>query len=222
MKAIRTIITDDHAIVRAGIRLLLTAQLDIEVVGEAATGDECIALATQLQPDVVVMDIAMPGLDGISATRQLTRICPGIQIVGLTMHENERYFFELLQAGAIGYILKGGIPEHLVEAVRSAAKGQAYLHPSVARLLVEDYRRRPTTQPGMEGLTEREIEVLQCIADGQTGRAVGQQLNISAHTVERHRANLMSKLGLRSKADLIKYAIRRGLIGTVPTTDDET
>lgn len=214
-RRIRVVIADDHAIVRQGIRLLLESQPDMEVVGEAGDGAACLALVERVNPAVVLMDITMPGLDGIQTTRLLAHRCPGVQVVGLTMHENERYFMQMIGAGAAGFVLKGAAPDELLRAVRAAAQGEVYLHPTVARALVADYRHRSAgdgEEPEAEHLTEREVEVLQLIAEGHTAREIGRRLGISVHTVDRHRSNLMSKLDIHSRADLIRYALRRGLI----------
>lgn len=212
---IRVLIADDHAIVRAGIRLLLASQADFAVVGEATDGREALALAEQLGPDVVLMDIAMPDLNGLEATKELKKRHPGIHVLILTMYEDERYFFETLRSGASGYVVKGAQPQDLFAAIRAVAAGQAYLTPRVTRLLINDYLQRVTRGEEEEsygGLTEREREVLLLIAEGLTSRQIAERLFLSVHTVERHRANIMAKLNLHTRADLIKYAIRKGLI----------
>jgi two-component system response regulator NreC len=215
MARIRVLVADDHGIVRAGVRLLVDAQPDMTVVGEAADGLEVLRQVAQLHPDVVLMDVAMPRLGGVEATRRLRTAFPQVRVLALTMLDNERYFFQLLQAGAAGYVVKGGSPEDLLTAIRAVSEGQVYLHPTVTRFLVEDYLRR--LQIGEEGdsyarLTDREREVLHLLAEGKKGREIAEELQVSPYTVERHRANIMAKLNLHNRADLIKYAIRKGLI----------
>lgn len=215
MAAVRILIAEDHAIVRTGIRLLLEAQPDLQVVAEAEDGRRCVELARQLRPDVILMDISMPGMNGFEATAVIRAEQPDVHILGLTMHEDERYFFRLLQAGASGYVVKGASPAELIGAIHAVHRGEAYLYPSLAKKLLDDYMQRVKT--GEEGdsyggLTAREREVLQLIAEGLTAREIADRLVLSAHTVDRHRANIMAKLGLQNKAQLIRYAIRRGLV----------
>lgn len=215
MSKIRVLVADDHAIVRAGVRLLLESEADMEVVGEAVDGQEALEKAQRLQPDVVLMDIAMPGTSGLEATRRIKEHNPRIQVLALTMHEDERYFFQIIQAGAAGYVVKGASPADLLAAVRAVSQGQAYLYPSVARRLLDDYLRRVEAGEetgGIENLSAREKEVLKLIAEGLTSREIAQRLYLSANTVERHRANIMGKLNLHSRTELIKYALRKGLI----------
>lgn len=212
---IRVVIAEDHAIVREGVRMLLSAQPDIEVVDEAASGREVVAKAGQHRPDVVVMDITMPDMDGMEATRLLKSQHPDIEIVALTVHKSDEYFFQMLQAGASGYVLKGATSNDLVDAVRTAARGEVFLHPTVATRLLDDYLSRVEggeVTDSYEGLTPREREVLIHIADGLTDREIAENLVISPSTVQTHRAHIMEKLGLDNRAALIKYAIRRGLV----------
>lgn len=212
-RPIRVLIADDHEIVRAGIRLLLNGQADMEVIAEARDGAEAVALTATMEPDVVLMDISMPEMSGIEATRAIKANQDGIEIVGLTMHADERYFFELLKAGASGYVVKGGAPHELLEAIRAAARGQAYIHPSVAGRLIGDFVKRAAAgEAELDGLTDREGQVLELIARGLTGREIAEQLGISANTVDRHRSNIMTKLDLHNKAALVRYAVRKGLI----------
>ncbi len=214
-KLVRVLIADDHDIVRAGIRMLLDAQPDMAVVGEASDGREAIEMAGSMKPDVVLMDISMPGMTGIEATRAIKTTNPLIEIVGLTMHAEDRYFFQLLQAGASGYVVKGAAPRELLDAVRAASKGEAYIHPSLQRKLIGDYvsRTEGSDQGSMfADLTERELEVLRLIVDGLTSREIAESLVISPNTVERHRQNIMSKLGLHNRAELVRYAISKGLV----------
>ncbi len=215
MDKYRILLVDDHRVVRAGLRMLLESEPDMEVVGEAETGQEAIEKTRELRPDVVVMDIAMRGMTGLEATERIKAAHPDVRILTLTMHEDERYFFRALHAGASGYMAKGAPPEDFVSAVRAVAQGQAYIYPALTKKLLEEYLS-PTAPktPGdtLDGLTKREQEVLRLIADGHTSRKIGEMLGISPHTVERHRQNIMAKLGLHGRAELIKYAIRKGLI----------
>ena len=207
-------IVDDHALVRAGIRSLIEGQSGFEVVGEAAQGDEVLGKVIQLQPDVVLMDIAMPGMNGIEATKLLKREFPHIHVVILTMHDDEEFFFTLIREGASGYILKDSEPEQLVSAIRNAAKGQIYLSPAVAKALMESYVMATTGLNGENhvALTSREKDVMRLLAAGQTNREIAEALVLSRRTVEKHRQALTRKLGLSNRDDLTRYAIRRGLI----------
>ncbi|MBS2039476.1 response regulator transcription factor [bacterium] len=201
--SISVLIVEDHPVVRSGIKMLLTEELDIEVLGEASNGREALTALETLKPDLLLLDISMPEVNGLEVTQHVREKYPTMPILILTMHEDERYFFQLLRAGATGYIVKGAAPNDLVSAVRAVAAGQAYLYPSLARLLAKE----PDTV-----LSARELEVLQLTAQGLTAREVGKKLSISSNTVERHRANIMSKLGVSNRAELIRYAIRRGLL----------
>ena len=215
MANIRIVLTDDHAIVRAGIRSLLEKQPDMEVVGEAADGREAIQMVRELHPHVVVMDIVMPGIGGLEATRLIKAESPEVQILALTMHEDERYFFQAIHAGASGYIVKGAAPADFITAIRSIAEGQAHLGPALTKKLIDDYLSHNGETAGKQAyddLTDREREVLRLIAEGQTGKEISKLLYISVHTVGRHRQNLMAKLGLHNRTALIKYAIRNKLI----------
>lgn len=214
-KRVRVLIADDHAIVRTGVRLILEGEPDIEVAGEAHDGLETLELARRLSPDVILMDISMPRMSGLDATREVTRTMPDIRVLGLTMHEDDRYFFEMLEAGASGYVVKGASPEELLSAIRAVARGQAYIHPSLAGKLLDDYLRRVNTgeeRDSFGGLTRREQEVLTMIGEGDTSRVIAERLVLSINTVERHWANIMEKLDLHSKTELVKYAIRKGLV----------
>ncbi len=215
MAKIRILLADDHAIVRAGIHTFLEKQPEMEVVGEAANGCETIQKVRELRPEVVVMDIVMPGIGGLEATRRIKAECPEVKILALTMHEDERYFFQAIHAGASGYVVKGAPPADFIQAIRSVAAGQAYLGPALTRKLIDDYLSRNEAAAGAEAhdsLTERERDVLRLIAEGQTGKQISKLLHISVHTVDRHRQNLMAKLDLHNRAALIKYAIRKKLI----------
>ena len=215
MDKIRLLLVDDHKIVRAGLKMLFQAEPDMEIVGEASSGSDALALVAELNPDVVLMDVAMPGMTGIEATRRIKEVRAETPVIALTMHEDEQYFFQMLAAGASGYVPKRAAPDDLVSAIRAVSQGQVFLYPSLAKLLVADFLQRADTgsdsQPVAE-LTPREREVLTCIAEGYTNREIGEQLTISVKTVDRHRENIMNKLNLQSRVDLVKYAIEKGLI----------
>jgi len=215
---LRVLLVDDHEIVRTGLRMLFQAEPDIVIVGEAGSGEAAIAAVTALKPDVVVMDIAMPGMSGIEATRQIKAISPETAVLALTMHEEEPYFFQMLEAGASGYVPKRAAADDLVSAIRIVAQGQVFLYPSLARLLVQDYLQRETAdQPEKADLlTPREREVLTLIAEGLTNREIAEALVISVKTVDRHRENIMHKLNLHNRVELVKYAIAKGLITPNP------
>jgi two-component system response regulator NreC len=215
VNTIRLLLVDDQDIVRAGLRSLLEGYPEMEVVGEAGGGSEAITLATQLQPDVVLMDLTMPDMSGAEATRRIKEIVPQVYVLALTIHEDEAYFFEMLNAGASGYVPKRASPDDLLAAIRVAAAGDVFLHPLVAGALVQDYLRR--VQSGVEhesydGLTRRQREVLTLIAEGISNQDIATKLKISVRTVERHRENIMGRLNLHSRTDLVKYALRKGLI----------
>ena len=212
---ISVLIAEDHAVVREGIRMILDAQADVEVVGEARDGEEAVRLAKQLHPDVVVMDISMPRKNGVEATQEIKRILPDMQVLILTMHEEESYVFQLLRLGAAGYVLKRAAVTDLVEAVRAAARGEAFLYPAVARSVVQDYLDRMRTGEGTgryDGLTDREREILVLIAEGLTNSQIADRLFISVKTVQTHRAHIMEKLDLHDRSLLVRYAVRKGLI----------
>ena len=215
MQKVRVLVVDDHSVVRAGVRMLVDAQPDMEVVGEAAEGEEAVAKVGELMPDVVLMDIHMPGVNGLQATRQIKKRFPQVCVLALTMYDNEEYFFEMLSAGGSGYVLKNAAPSELVSAIRAVHKGGSYLYPTVARALVNDYLGR--VEAGDERttynvLTNREKGVLKLIAQGHTNRDMAEILHLSIKTVETHRANIMQKLGLHSRTELVKYALRKGLV----------
>ncbi|HLC06308.1 MAG TPA: response regulator transcription factor [Anaerolineales bacterium] len=212
---IRVLIADDHAIVRSGVRLLLETQEGIEVVGEARSGDQAVALVEQLRPSLVLMDIAMPGMAGMEATRQIKARHPEVQVLVLTMHRSDEYFFEVLKAGASGYVLKAAETNELIAAVRAVARGEVFLHPSMARQLLSDYLSRvnETEDPGHPWLTAREKEILHLLAEGFSSNEIAEKLVISPSTVHTHRSNLMQKLNLNSRRELIQFARRRGLMG---------
>ena len=215
MTPIRIVIADDHDIVRSGLRMMLGAEDDMEIVGEAASGREAVALVCELTPDVVVMDVQMPDMNGIEATRLIKTERSECAVLALTIHEDEQYFFQMLAAGAMGYVPKRAAPDDLVRAIRVVQMGQVFLYPSMASTLVADYLSRIEAgdeEVSGEGLTAREREVLALIAEGLTNREIAEQLVISVRTVERHRENIVNKLNLHSRVELVKYAIRKGLI----------
>ncbi len=215
MSRIRVLVADDHTIVREGVRLLLEAQPDIEVVGEAADGQEAVALMRQLQPDLVLMDIQMPNMNGLEATRTIKQEFPQTHILALTMYESDEYFFQVLNAGASGYVLKKAASGDLITAIRAAHQGDVFLYPSVARRLVADYLTRVKSgeeKGSYDGLTERERQVLKLIAEGHTNQAIAEKLVISPSTVQTHRTRIMQRLNLHSRAELISYAMRKGLL----------
>lgn len=211
----RLLLVDDHAVVRSGLRMLFGLEQDVEIVGEAGTAAEAIEATAQVAPDVILMDIGLPDLSGIDATREIKKRFPKVSIVALTIHEDEEYFFKMLEAGASGYVPKRAAPEELLTAIRAAASGEVYLYPSLAKLLVKDYlnQERPAEEKiNLDGLTEREREVLTFLAEGASNDEIAVSLVISPKTVERHRENIMHKLNLHSRAELVRYAIRKGII----------
>lgn len=215
MAKIRLLLVDDHEVVRRGLQMLLENEADLDIVGEASTGGEALELVKTLEPDVVIMDIALPDMSGIDATRRIKEAHRDVAVVVLTIHEDQQYFFEMLQAGASGYVPKRAAPADLITAIRAAHRGEMYIYPSLAKLLVSDFLSRSgeaETKETMNGLTPREQEVLALLADGRSNDEIANLLSISAHTVARHRENLMGKLGLHSRSELVKYAIRKGLI----------
>jgi two-component system response regulator NreC len=211
----RLLLVDDHAVVRSGLRMLLENESDVKIIGEVGTAAEALQAASQLKPDVVLMDIGLPDMSGIEATRQLKKLYPDMAVVALTIHEDEEYFFKMLEAGACGYVPKRAAPDELLTAIRAAALGEVYLYPSLAKLLVQDYltQEQGTQQKvNLDGLTEREQEVLTYLAEGTSNEQIAEALVISPKTVARHRENLMRKLNLHSRAELVRYAIRKGII----------
>jgi len=207
----RILIADDHGIVRGGLKLLLERQPDIEVVGEAADGAEAVERALALRPDLAILDVSMPLLTGIQATHEIKRHAPEIDVLVLSMHDDERYVFEALKAGASGYVLKREADQDLVDAVRSVTRGEPFLTNAATETLVREWMADETTGP-REPLSQREQEVLKLIAEAHTNRAIGEILHLSEKTVESHRGNILRKLGMRDRVELVRYAIRRGLV----------
>lgn len=212
---IKLLLVDDHDVVRSGLRMLLEGETDIQILGEASTASEAVNLTNSLKPDVILMDIGLPDMSGIEATRKIKGLWPETAIVALTIHEDEEYFFKMLEAGASGYVPKRAAPEELITAIRVAASGEVYLYPSLAKLLVKDFltQSQPEEQENaLDGLTTRQQEVLALLAEGATNSEIAGKLFISPKTVASHRENIMQKLNLHSRTELVKYAIRKGLI----------
>jgi DNA-binding NarL/FixJ family response regulator len=207
---IHILLADDHAVVRQGFKMILAAQPDMEIVGEAGNGREALDLAGQLQPDVIVMDVAMPELNGIEATRRVADVSPRSRVLALSMHKDSVYVREILRAGARGYLLKDSIASDLLAAVRAIARGEGYLSPGVSDAVLNDYRRH-VTDP-IDLLTSREREVLQMIAEGKTNKDIATVLNLSVYTVDAHRGRIMEKLNVHSVTDLVRFAVRCGLV----------
>ena len=225
MPKITVLLADDHTVVRQGLRSLLAAEADIEVVGEAETGRQALQLARKLQPHVIVMDIAMPQLNGLEATRQITQEVPASRVIILSSYSDDEYVQQLTDAGAIGYLLKQTASNDLIKAIREARQGNAYFSPAISRRMLEHYRRafvsgqpvRKTT----DTLTSREREVLQLIAEGNTNKQIASELNISIKTVEKHRQQVMNRLNIHDIAGLTRYAIAKGMIETKRPMDVE-
>jgi DNA-binding NarL/FixJ family response regulator len=208
----RILLADDHAMVRRGLRLVLDSEPDLEVVAEAGDGAEAVDLALSDGIDLAVLDVTMPRLTGIQAAGELARRRPGLKILILSMHDNEQYFFEALKAWAAGYVLKSSADRDLVEACRAAVRGEPFLYPGAVTALIRDFLAREDTNGELEPLTPRELEILKLIAEAHSTREIADILVISPKTVERHRANILGKLGMRDRVELTRYAIRRGLI----------
>lgn len=212
-RTIRVLIADDHTIVRSGVRMLLEAEEDFTVVGEALDGAQAIILTGKLRPDVVLMDIGMPDVDGLEATRRIKVQWPDVNVLVLTMHRSEAYFFEMLKNGASGYILKGAETSDLIHAVRVVAQGGVFLYPTMARKLVKDYLNVVGGVAAVDPqLSPRENEILRLLVEGYSNKEIAEKLIISPSTVHTHRTNLMQKLGLSSRHELIRYARQRGLL----------
>jgi DNA-binding NarL/FixJ family response regulator len=211
--SIRILIADDHGVLRAGLRALLSAESDLEVAGEAADGRETLRLVSELDPDVVLLDVNMPGPDGIEVTRRLKAVKPEVRVLILTVHEDEGLLREAIRAGASGYILKRAVESELIYAIHAVWRGDLYVHPAMTRALLQDlHSTLVADEAPVEPLTPREMEVLRLISEGHTNRQIAEVLSISVRTVESHRANLMSKLGLHSRVELVRYAKRHGLL----------
>jgi two-component system response regulator NreC len=220
MNTVKLVLADDHAIFREGLRALLERWPEVEIVGEANDGVEAVDLARRLRPDVIVMDIGMPRMNGLEATKLITRELPDIKILILTIHATDEHFFEALAAGASGYVLKEAASDVLKSALQALSRGGLFLYPSVARRLVEDYLRRVNTgeeRTSYENLTQREREILQLVGEGLTSQEIAEGLVLSVNTVQTHRMHIMEKLNLHSRAELIQYAVRLGLL-TVPSS----
>jgi DNA-binding NarL/FixJ family response regulator len=221
MKKIRILIADDHSVVRSGIRTVLQSSPDFSVVAEAEDGEQAVELAAKHKPEVVVMDISMPQLNGIEATARMKQIDPNIKVIILTVHSDEEYVFQILRAGASGYVLKSAGKKEIFAAIRSAVSGERFFSPGISNLIIEGFINRtkgPTPQPVARGssrtqqLTKREIEVLEYIAQGYTNRKIADTLFLSVRTVNTHRTNLMQKLDIHDTARLVRYAIETGLV----------
>jgi len=215
MKTIRILLADDHTVVRKGLRLLLEGHPGFVVVADAADGRAAMALAEQHTPDVVVMDVAMPGLNGIEAARQISAKMPQVAVVFLSMHSDESYVLKALKSGARGYLLKDSAEQDLINAVIAVSEGKAFFSPAISKMLVEDYMRQMQdrkVEDSYELLTTREREVLQLLAEGRNNKEVAAVLNLSLYTVETHRGNILQKLNLHNQAELILYAMRKGVI----------
>jgi len=223
MNSIRVVLVDDHDVIRTGLRTFLETQENIIVVGEANNGIDAVTITLATRPDVVVMDISMPEIDGMEATRRLKAKCPNCQVLALTVHKDKQYLFEMLRAGATGYVTKQAAADELVSAIRAVSMGQVYLQPTLARFLLEDYQRlesqntrddtrTPSDDTSLEVLSKRERQVLELVAEGLTSPKIGETLDISPKTVSRHRERIMNKLNLHSSTALVKFALRTGLI----------
>ncbi len=215
-RPIRILIADDHPIFRAGLRALLEAQPDMQVIGEAGNGQEAVARARQLQPDVVLLDISMPGMDGLQALRRMQAEGVNSRVLVVTMHAENEYLLQVLESGGYGYVLKQGVDTDLFEAIRTVARGDVFLYPAATTLLLSRYRDQKRaldeSQEGQDNLSEREREVLRLTAEGYSSNEIGEQLSLSAKTVETYRTRVMRKLNLHHRSDLVRYALRTGLL----------
>ncbi len=209
-KKTRIVLADDHTVVRCGFGLILSKEPDFEVVGEAKNGREAVELAERLKPDVVVIDVSMPELNGIEGTRRICATCPRTRVLALSMHRDAVYVREILRAGARGYVLKDAAEDAFVDAVRAVARNEAYLSPAIADAVLTDYRKH-VTDP-IDLLTSREREILQMIAEGKTNKEIANILTLSVYTVEAHRGKIMEKLNLHNSGDFVRFALRNGLI----------
>ena len=211
-KRIRILLADDHTVLRAGLRALLAGQCDLEVIGEASDGAEAIRLAQTLHPDVVVMDIGMPGVNGIDATARIKRELPGVKVLILSMHDDQGYLRQVLRAGASGYVLKRAADTELLAAIRAAARGEVFLDPAMAKALVEEVVQPSRSSAAEPVLSDREREVLRLLAYGHTNQQVADRLCIGVKSVETYKARLMEKLGLKGRAELVRYALQHGIL----------
>lgn len=209
-RKIRVLLADDHAILRKGVRMLINSQPDMDVVGEAKTGREAIDEARKLKPDVVIMDVSMPELNGIEGTRQICDELTQTRVIGLSMHKDSVYVREILRAGARGYLLKDSEDDDLVRAIRAVSRGEAFLSPAVSDAVLTDYRKHVSNPVDL--LTSREREILTLIAEGKTNKEIANALNLSVYTVESHRGSVMEKLNLHNTGDIVRFALRNGLI----------
>jgi DNA-binding NarL/FixJ family response regulator len=207
----RVLIADDHGVVRGGLKLLLDRQPDMEVVGEAADGAEAVSETLAHRPDLAILDVSMPRLTGLQAAREIRVQAPEVNVLMLSMHDDERYLFEALKAGAAGYVLKRAADHDLVDAARAVVRGESFLTNAAQRSLVREWMADDSTGP-REPLTPREQEVLKLIAEAHTNREIGEILHLAEKTVESHRGNILRKLGMRDRVELVRYAIRRGLV----------
>ncbi|MEV0995989.1 response regulator transcription factor [Nonomuraea sp. NPDC050202] len=214
MNKTRILLADDHALVRRGLRLILDAEPDLEVVAEAADGAQAVAAASEEDVDLAILDIAMPRMTGLQAAREISRRSPGIRILILSMYDNEQYFFESLKVGASGYVLKSVADQDLLEACRATMRGEPFLYPGAITALIRDYLQRAREGERMPEsiLTPREEEIVKLIAEGNSAKEIAETLVISVKTVDRHRANILQKLGMRDRLELTRYAIRAGLV----------
>ncbi len=212
MAKIKILVVDDHAIMRDGIRALLSLDDDVEIVGEASEGKEAIEKTQELAPDVIVMDIAMKGMDGLEATRRITKKHPRVKVLVLTQHDNKEYILSTIKAGAAGYVPKRALGSELILAIRAIHRGDSFLYPSAAAALIEDYRQQAEEVEPYGRLTAREREILKLIAEGHTSREIAGILYISLKTVLGHRSKIMEKLDLHNRTELIKFAMRKGLV----------
>lgn len=214
-RRLRVFIADDHAVLRAGLRMLIDAQPDMQVAGEAEDGEEALRQVVRLRPDIALVDISMPRLDGLEALQQLRAAAPEVRVLILSMYDDEGYLRRALECGAAGYILKKAADTELMAALRAVARGEVYIYPSLTHLLVNRYLGRVEempSEPSPDRLSERELEVLRLLAAGYTSQQVGNQLALSAKTIDTYKARMMEKLGLRNRAELVRYALRHGLL----------
>ena len=210
---ITVILADDHAVLRQGLRLLLDAESDVDVVGEAGNGDEAIELAAKLRPAIVVMDLSMPGMDGLAATKEIVAKLPDVRVLVLTMHDDEQYLYRVLEAGGSGYVVKSSADTDLLSAIRSVARGGLFVYAPAAAHILKDYvDSAGLPKPARGGLSEREVDVLRLTAEGYTNQEIAEQLFLSRKTVDSYRGRIMSKLNLEHRSELVQYALRKGLL----------